>query len=225
MKRRTFLRSLSATGVVGATAGCLGSSGPFGDSNPNVTLGEPDRSVSSSELPYPAWGQRVPEVTIPAPLDDRTVSLRNVKTPSLVTFFYTHCKTICPVLISTLRNVQTHAQQNGYASDVTFLPISFDPRRDDADRFRAYAKRMNVDRSLGDWYFLRPKSEAKAKAVVTEKFGVHFEPTKQKSKDEYMFTHSTLILLVNAKGYVERSYRGQSPKQGQIIDDLETIRG
>jgi protein SCO1/2 len=222
MHRRTYLRSVAATGTVVTAAGCLGT---FGDSNPNVTLSEPDRDVSSSDLPYPAWGQKVPDVTIPAPLENRSVSLRKVETPSILTFFYTHCKTICPVLISTLRNVQTHATQNGYENDVTFLPITFDPRRDDAERFQAYAKKMNVDLSIEDWYFLRPKSKARAKTVITDDFGVHFEPTKQKSKDQYMFTHSALILLVNGKGYVERSYRGQSPKQGQIIDDLETVRG
>ncbi|MFH5799485.1 SCO family protein [Haladaptatus sp. CMAA 1911] len=221
MHRRTYLRSVAATGTVVSAAGCLGS---FGDSNPNVALGEPDREVSSSDLPYPAWGQKVPNVTIPAPLENRTVSLRDVGTPSVLTFFYTHCKTICPVLISTLRNVQTHASQNGYANDVSFLPVTFDPKRDDAEQLRAYAKKMNVDLSVGDWNFLRPKSKKRAKSVITNKFGVHFEPTKQQSKDKYMFTHSALIILVNGKGYVERAYRGKSPKQQRIIDDLETVR-
>lgn len=221
MHRRTYLRSVAATGAVVTAAGCLGS---FGDSNPNVALDEPDREVSSSDLPYPAWGQKVPDVTIPAPLENRTVSLRDVETPSVLTFFYTHCKTICPVLISTLRNVQTHASQNGYENDVTFLPVTFDPQRDDAEQLQAYAEKMNVDLSVGDWNFLRPKSKARAKSIITDTFGVHFEPTKKQSKDKYMFTHSALIILVNGKGYVERAYRGQSPKQQQIIDDLETVR-
>ncbi len=152
---------------------------------------------------------------------DRLASRR--RNADVLTFFYTHCKTICPVLISTLRNVQTHASQNGYENDVTFLPVTFDPQRDDAEQLQAYAEKMNVDLSVGDWDFLRPKSKARAKSVITV-FGIRFEPTKKQSKDEYMFTHSALIILVNGKGYVERAYRGQSPKQQQIIDDLETVR-
>ncbi|ODR81532.1 photosynthetic protein synthase I [Haladaptatus sp. W1] len=222
MHRRTYLRSVAATGAAVSAAGCLGS---LGDSNPNVALSEPDRNVESSDLPYPAWGEKIPDVTIPAPLEDRTVSFRDVETPSIVTFFYTHCMTICPVLISTLRNVQTHATKNGYAKDVTFLPTTFDPQRDDTEQLRTYTDKMNVDQSIDDWSFLRPKSEARAKHVITDTFGVQFEKTKQKSKDDYMFSHSALILLVNEKGYVERAYHGSSPKQQQIIDDLETVRG
>ena len=107
---------------------------------------------------------------------------------------------------------------------MTFLPVTFDPQRDDAEQLQAYAEKMNVDLSVGDWDFLRPESKARAKSIITDKFGIHFEPTKKRSKDEYMFTHSALIMLVNGKGYVERAYRGQSPKQQQIIDDLETVR-
>ncbi|MGA9402486.1 SCO family protein [Haladaptatus sp.] len=223
MNRRGYLRSLSATGIAVTAAGCLGSFG--GDSHPNVTMSKPDVNYDVSKLPYPAWNQQIPDLTIPAPLEDQKISLRDVNKPSLITFIYTHCKTICPVLVSTLRNVQTHAQQNGYASDVSFLPISFDPRRDDAQRLKKYSKQMNIDQSIDDWHFLRPQSEKRARTIVTDDFGVHFEKNHKKSKDNYMFTHSALVLLANEKGYVERSYRGQNPPQKQIIDDLEKVRG
>ena len=39
-----------------------------------------------------------------------------------------------------------------------------------------------------------------------------------------MFIHLSLILLVNADGYVERAYRGQETDEGRIIDDLRTVR-
>ena len=78
MNRRRFLASGAALGV-GATAGCLGTLG-IGDQNQNVVLGAPDRTadVSSEDLPYPAWGQRVPDVTRPAPVSGGTVSVRDV---------------------------------------------------------------------------------------------------------------------------------------------------
>ncbi|WP_121822531.1 SCO family protein [Halostella salina] len=219
MRRRQYLRSVA--GVSGAAAGFAGC---LGTGRSDTTLGEPDRQVESEDLQYPAWGQRVPDVTLPDPLDGGEVAVRDVETPSLLTFFYSHCRTMCPVLISALRNVQTHATNEGYADEVAFLPVTFDPARDDADRLRSYADRMNVDATAGNWRFLRPEGEQRAEAVVTEEFGVAFERTPAKDGDGYMFTHLGLILLVNADGYVERAYRGDSPDSQTIIDHLQRLR-
>jgi protein SCO1/2 len=220
MKRRSFLRTGAALGLAGSVAGCLG----ILDSNPNVTLSAPDREVDSETLPYPAWGQRVPDVALPAPVDGGTVELRSLNRPSLLTFFYSHCNTVCPVLISTLRNVHVHAANNGYADEIRFFPTTFDPQRDNENRLRTYAEEMNVDADAGNWHFLRPESRARAKDVVQEQFGVHFERTHPEEMDMYMFTHAALTLLVNADGYVERAYRSESPDAERIRSDLQTVR-
>lgn len=220
MKRRMFLGSLATVGTVGTLSGCLG----LGDANPNVTLGEPDREYNSSTAPYRAWGQRIPDVTVPAPIESRTISIRNVETPTLFTFFFSHCQTVCPVLVSALRSVQADALNNGYGDSITFLPITFDPARDDAKRLRAYAKKMNIDLDAGNWHFLRPNSEANAKKIIQQQFGVMFEKTPRKNKPGYMFAHTPLIILANADGYVERAYRTRAPPQKQIIEDLKQLR-
>jgi len=219
MHRRTFLTSTTGLGVLGGMAGCLGVLG--GESN--VVLDAPDREFDSSALPYPAWGQRLPDVTLPAPLDSRDVRIRDVDGAVLLTFFYSHCQTVCPVLISTQRNIQAHARNNGYGDAVSFFPITFDPARDTADRLGTYADQMHVDADDGNWQFLRPASEDRAQAVVEEEFGVGFERTEPEDMDMYMFTHSSLTLLAN-DGYVERAYRTKSPDEDAIIDDLNAVR-
>ncbi|WP_276300550.1 SCO family protein [Halorussus lipolyticus] len=224
MNRRDYLRTATAVGLAGSVAGCTGFLGS--DGNPNVTLPRPDREndVDSETLPYPAWGQRVPDVSLPAPLDDRTVELRSVGKPMVLTFFYSHCQTVCPVLVSAVRNVHTHSLNQGYADEVAFFPTTFDPERDDAERLRTYAEEMNVDVDAGNWQFLRPESKDRAKAVVQDEFGVAFERTHPDEMEKYMFTHSALTFLVNAEGYVERAYRSKSPDAKQIRSDLETVR-
>jgi len=222
MNRRDYLRTVTALGLSSGIAGCAGVLDS--DGNPNVTLPEPDREVDGEDLPYPAWGQQVPDVTLPAPRADRTVELRSVDEPSVLTFFYSHCNTVCPVLISTMRNVHTHSLNEGYADQVTFFPTTFDPQRDDADRLGTYADEMNVDPDAENWQFLRPESRDRAKSVVQEQFGVAFERTEPEEMDMYMFTHSALTFLVNADGYVERAYRSKSPDAERIIDDLDTVR-
>ncbi|WP_256290734.1 SCO family protein [Halobellus inordinatus] len=219
MQRRTYLRGAATAGVLG-TAGCLG----LGDSNPDVALPEPDREYTSEELPYPAWGQRIPDATLPDPIDGGEVSVRSVGKPQLLTFFYSHCNTVCPVLIQSMRNVQAHSLEQEYADAVAFFPVTFDPQRDDAERLRTYGEEMNVALDAGNWHFLRPESKARAKAVVQEQFGVNFQRTHPDNMDMYMFAHSAMTYLVNSDGYVERAYRTDSPDPEQIIDDLETVR-
>lgn len=219
--RRAFLRSTAGVAAVGAVAGCLGVIG--GDGSPTV-LSEPDRQYDSEDLPYPAWGERVPDVTVSAALSDRAVATRDVSKPALYTFFYSHCNTVCPVLISTMRNVQTHASNEGYADEVSLLPVTFDPERDTADRLREYAGEMNVDVDADNWTFLRPSDPERAAAVATDEFGVVFERSHPEDMDMYMFTHSALTFLVNGDGYVERAYRSQAPNEDQILADLEQVR-
>jgi protein SCO1/2 len=221
MNRRMFLGSLAAVGTVGTLGGCLG---VLGDPHPNVTLGKPDREHPQFDPQYPIWSDRLPNVTLPAPIESRDVSLQNVETPTLFTFFFSHCKTVCPVLISTLRQVQTHALNNGYIDNVTFFPITFDPTRDDAKRLQTYAQEMHIDLDA-HWHFLRPPSKHQAKQVIQGKFGVTFDKQNPKPKSPgYQFTHTPLTLLVNANGYVERAYRTKSPSQQTIIDDLKEVR-
>ncbi|EMA04619.1 protein SCO1/2 [Haloarcula vallismortis] len=223
MHRRTVLKSTGAVGTIVGVAGCLGS-GSFGDSNPDVALEEPDREFESSDVPYPAWGERVPDVSLSLPTGSRDIRLRDIETPALLTFFYSHCQTVCPVLIATLRNVQSHAENNGYADAVRFLPMTFDPTRDTAERLGAYADEMNVDAESENWQFLRPASKQRAKDVIQDQFGVVFQRTEPADMDMYMFTHTALTLLVNADGFIERAYRSKSPDEETIIADLKTVR-
>ena len=222
MNRRTLLQSAGAAAAAGGLAGCLGVIG-LGDSTPNVVLPEPDRQFTSEQLPYPAWGQRVPDVSLPA-IPGEEVSLRSVGEPMLVTFFYSHCQTVCPVLIGALRNIQAHAQNNGYAEAVSLHPITFDPARDTAERLRTYADEMNVAIDADSWQFLRPSSEQRAEAVVTDEFGVNYGKTHPDDMDKYMFNHAAMTMLVNGDGYVERTYRTKSPDERRLIDDLREVR-
>ncbi|MEZ3143641.1 SCO family protein [Halobaculum sp. MBLA0143] len=223
MRRRTFLGGAGVAATTGLS-GCLGAVG-LGGGNPDVTLSEPDREYDSADLPYPAWGERVPDVRVSAALADGPVAVRELQTASFVTFFYSHCRTVCPVLVAALRNLQARAAQSGYGDRVTFLPTTFDPARDDAERLRAYAAEMNVDLSAGNWEFLRPASRDRAETVVTDAFGVTFERTEPENMDQYMFAHAALTLLVNADGYVERAYRTKSPAEDELAADLETVIG
>lgn len=216
--RRRFLGSAGAL-ALGGVAGCLGDSG-----NDDTHLGPPDRPGDPEDYAYPAYGQQVPDVTVEAPLHDSSISPRDLDSTVVMTFFYSYCESVCPRLISALRNVQTAASRRGYEDQVTFLPVTFDPARDTASRFEEYAEAMRVDLDAGNWYFLRPDGEQRAKEVVSDTFGLHFEQTDPNGdKPGYMFAHMALILVVNPSGYVERAYPDQQPVWQDIESDVRTV--
>lgn len=226
MRRRAYLRA--GAGVAGALgiAGCLGGRTALGlgGGDENVSLSRPEDVPKEADFAYPTWGERTPDVSFPAPVDGGRVSLRDPGKPALVTFFFSHCRTVCPKLIGALRNVQIDSVQNDYADAARFLPVTFDPARDDAERLRAYADEMNVDTGAGNWTFLRPESERAAEKKINGEFSIGFEKKEAKGGSGYMFQHLPLILLVNAGGYVERAYATGSPDQRRLIEDLKSVR-
>ncbi|MGM0591799.1 MAG: SCO family protein [Halobacteriota archaeon] len=217
MNRRRYLR-LTGTAVAVGAAGCLGGG------NPNVTLEDQHPEVESEALAYPAWGERLPDVSFQDPLGGESVNLREVDETRFITFIFTNCQTVCPLLTSALQKVQVDSIENGYADEVRFFPVSFDPARDDGPRFREYAEQMHVSLEANNWAFLRPADEATAKEKINDEFGVGFEKQPMEDSDNYMFGHLALILLVNSEGYVERAYTEQNPDAEQLITDLKKVR-
>lgn len=232
MNRRTYLRGLAVGGLASSTAlaGCSalptgGGSGGSDSSSSTTVLPEPedDYGVDPADLPYPAYGQQIPDVSLSAALHDGTESTRGYDSPLAMTFIYTTCMTACPVLTQALKTTHETAMEEGWAESTNFVEISFDPERDTPDALRTYAEERNLDVDTGRWHLLRPESYDAAKDVVSDQFGLGFEKTTPEDMDQYMFVHSTLILLVNADGYVERSYRDGQKAAQQLPADMERV--
>lgn len=229
MDRRRYMELAGTVGIAGlAGCGALGTGGettetPNPYASPDTYLDAPERDGPPEAYPHPVHGDDLPEVTLSAPLHGTEVTTTQFDRPVVLTFFYSNCQTACPVLISALRNTQAQVEKDGHSDEVAFLPISFDPQRDTESALREYVDRMNVDREVGNWYFLRPEDRARARAVVDDTFGVLFQRTTPTDMDRYMFNHSTIVLLVNSDGVIERAYRDvQSWKP--LYEDFQALR-
>jgi protein SCO1/2 len=250
VNRRTVLRAAGATALSAALAGCTDALSSGGDGNDDVVLGPPKNYERRKDLdlPFPTYGEKLPSATVPAPLHDRTLETTAFvgERHTMLTFIYTSCVTVCPGLTNTLRHVQADSISEGYANEMAFMPTTFDPEHDTESVLRSYGKDYGVDLSAGNWYFLRPESPARARDVVTDTFGVAFQQGSngdmsdggmENGTDGEMgdngdhsdmghgrhFTHSSLILLVNKDGYVERAYNGETPSPDRAIDDTRTV--
>ncbi len=234
MQRRTFLR-LGAAAAGGAIAGCLGDSS-------DTVLDEPDiADVDPEAFVYPAHGEELPDVTLPAPLHDRDVSTREFvgERETLLTFIFTRCPGPCPGMTAALAHVQVDAAQEGYADEVALMPTTFDPESDDVDRLHEFSERNGADPTAENWLFLRPETPEEAGETVNDTFGVGFEevPSEEDShgdhddhgetldpdEGEKTFSHLNLVLLANRDGYVERAYQ-RVPRPDELLSDLATVR-
>ena len=95
----------------------------------------------------PLLGLRIPPKTAPpiALHDDagRTVTLASFRGGYvLVTFLYTHCPDVCPLIASNLNAALRLV--GAKAHHVSVIAVSVDPKGDTASAVRAYAKRMHL---------------------------------------------------------------------------------
>lgn len=221
MNRRAYLRAAAGVCSV-AAAGCIG---PNSSSQATTHLEAPDSAADPENLPYPGYAQALPEVTLRDPLDGTDVTTTEFDDRNVVmTFFYSNCNTVCPLLVSSLSTVQDEAAAGGYSDDVVLLAVTFDPVRDDAARLEEYGEMMKADYEADNWHFLRPASEERAQDVVNDTFGVGFQKTGAVESNEYMYDHMGLIVLANKDPVVERSYVGSTINAGDVVDDLERLR-
>lgn len=221
LSRRQYLAAFGAAGAVSA-AGCLGDA-LGGDAA--VALDEPSDELDSDHLPYPTHGESFPDFELPDPIAGETISTDSETLADqtlVVTGFYAFCPAECLLLIGSMAETQRVVVNDGYADDVTFLPITFDPERDTPEELDDYADEMNVDRDAGNWRFLRPEDEAEARAVVDEKLAINYEQDDG-AGDTYEFIHNTLTYLVNPDRYVERVYRDDDLPVETLADEAMTV--
>jgi protein SCO1/2 len=224
MNRRTYLRGLGVAGAVGS-AGCL-QSVLGGSENPTVLAPPEDQQFDSSDIPYPAYGQQLPRFELPDPLSGREIDTAELDETLVVTGFFATCPVECIRLIGQLAGVQHGTVDAGLADAVRFLAVTFDPERDDAEALRAYAEKMNVDLSAGNWHFLRPADAAEARDVVDERLGITFDRIGAGESGRlpgYDFRHLSLTFLVNPAGVVERAYRTDTPDHERVLSDVKRV--
>ncbi|WP_240729901.1 SCO family protein [Halalkalirubrum salinum] len=228
--RRSMLKRTGAAAIGLSIAGCTDAV-PFISSGPDgVVLDPPENydQIKDVELPYPIYGDELPEGTVQAPHADRTVTTTEFvgERHVMLTFIFTRCSMACPVLTANLRQVQAMTIEEDAADEFAFMPITFDPEYDTPERLREYGDDRGVNWEADNWWFLRPETEARAAVVVDETFGVFYEyvPEDERENDNMAWDHSNLIVLANADGYVERAYTGEPPNPADVVEDARTLR-
>ena len=221
MQRRAVLGGIAAA-TIGATAGCAS---VLGDEPEGVVLGpQEDQLADSEDLAYPAYGQPLPAFELRDPIAGVTIDSEALDRTAIVTGVFTTCPVECGILLRRLVGVQRRVADAGLTDETAFLPITFDPERDDAATLRENAETIGVNLDSGNWHYLRPETPERAKAVVEDRLGIGFERTTESDRlPGYDFTHVVVTLLVNPDGVVERAYRGERIDRERVAGDIETV--
>ena len=127
----------------------------------------------------------------------------------LISFIYTSCTDICPILMSHLSDVQ-NSLGDRFGKDVFFVSISVDPEDDTPEELKEYAERYETKPG---WTFLTgPKKDVDA---VIRRFGEFQEDFED---------HSMTFVLGDVKNARWSKMRGDQPPETvmpRILDLME----
>ena len=116
----------------------------------------------------------------------------------LISFIYTSCTDICPILMHNLTDVQDQLGDR-FGKDVFFVSISVDPEDDTPEELKKYAERYGA---RPGWIFLTgPKMDVDA---VIKRFGEFQEDFED---------HSMTFVLADVKNARWSKMRGDQPPE------------
>ena len=130
-------------------------------------------------------------------------------------FFFTHCPTVCPKMVRSLKTVQ---QQ--YAGDKEILINSFtvDPERDSVTQIKAFAQKLDIKNNwqllTGDKKEIYKLARRSFLVVATDGDG---GPTD--------FIHSELLVLVDKEKRIRGYYNGTDKDEvNNLLRDINRLK-
>ena len=152
----------------------------------------------------------------------------------VLTFLYTQCPDVCPIITSQLRDV--HSSLGVDADLVEFVAVSVDPERDTPDTARAYLERWGL---VNEWqylvgeqgeltpiwrsYFIDPFADGRREsgAATPEARGAR-SGLSAAIAERYLVIHSAPVFLIDREG--RRRVVFTSPfDPEEIVQDIRTL--
>ncbi|MBM3427323.1 MAG: SCO family protein [Bacteroidetes bacterium] len=132
-------------------------------------------------------------------------------------FFFSQCKSICPIMTSQMARVQDEITQNQWQSKVSLLSHTVDPLHDQPDVLQAYAKSHGADFSI--WTFVN----ADTNVYQLAQKGYLLSAFPSDSADGGFF-HTDQLTLVDEHFRIRGYYDGTSTERvDQLIKDLKCL--
>jgi protein SCO1 len=166
----------------------------------------------------PDGGKPLPVIGPAAPFeltaqDGKTVKLADFRGKVVaVTFIYTHCPDICPLLTQKMVDVQ-NALGTDFGARIAFVSITLDPENDTVAVLKDYAQAWGT---RPGWSFLTGSPAAIRQ--LTRRYGVYAEKQKDGSID-----HTELTSLIDPEGRIRVQYVGYRFNADEFRHDLLSL--
>lgn len=133
---------------------------------------------------------------------------------AIITFMFTSCRDVCPLLTAQLTKVQAQAKAEGLDGRVRFVSITVDPLTDTPEALTRYAAGYGAD--LATWHFLtggtdevnRLTREIGLLTGVGDKIG-----------------HGNLLLFVDPSGRIAERYTGLELEPTVVLPKIRRLLG
>lgn len=209
---RTWLTSIAAVVAAAAVLGCVlagcGSSG--------ATTQESASKSGAADHKYAGAEATPPKPAAPLALRDslgHPVNLRQYRGKAvLITFIYTHCPDVCPLIVSHLKT--SLALLGPKAKNLQIIAVSTDPRGDTPKTVAAFLKAHGMTGHMK--YLIGTRKEL---GRVWKAWNIVAKPDKA-GRD--LVEHSALIYGVAADGKVTTLYPANF-QPSQIVHDVPLL--
>ncbi|PAU94424.1 hypothetical protein CK503_06380 [Aliifodinibius salipaludis] len=139
---------------------------------------------------------------------------------SLVTFIYTNCPDVCPVITANMTNIQRALDDT---SGVNFIEISFDPKRDSPSTLKEYRDLYELNEQFtmltshpNDSDVLLDKLDIVAEKAIIDSLG--------HDSTNYAMRHSNTLYLMDRDGYIRTEYPAHRVTPEHVKDDINYLR-
>lgn len=117
----------------------------------------------------------------------------------LVEFFFSRCPTICPVMNTNMKAVETEIND----PDFGIISISIDPENDTPELLKEHARKIGV--KSRNWYFLTGDRDYIGK--IADQFNIYVGDKEDESES---LNHSGMIALVDKDGNIRCRYNKEN---------------
>lgn len=147
----------------------------------------------------------------------------------LLTFLYTSCPDVCPLITAKLRT--TADLLDSLASGVVFLAVTADPERDTVERLYTYSQQQGM---LDRWRFLRGDVQELQpvwdyywvgnirKKRVDQAADAPQQVGREPSAAPYTVQHTAPVHLIDQQGKVRVAY-GSTFRPAELAHDIEIL--
>jgi protein SCO1/2 len=131
-------------------------------------------------------------------------------------FFFTSCRTICPIMKSQMLRVYEATRE---MPDVLILSHTIDPEYDTVALLRDFAARLGVQSQR--WHFVTGVKDSIYKIAQTSYFATALEDKTEPDG----FIHSGAFLLIDRQGRIRGKYDGTKEDEvNRLIIDIKKLR-